>query len=87
VLFLLLIYGGLFYFLRRNLILRFHAYFLFAAIVLFELGITTLITLRALFLIPVFSVYLNSLAAPQAQHSSREDAGSLVGEPEPRRTT
>ncbi len=33
--FLLLIYGGLFYFLRRNLILRPHAYFLFAAILLF----------------------------------------------------
>jgi hypothetical protein len=70
VLFLLLIYGGLFYFLRRNLILRFHAYFLFAAIVLFELGITTLINLRALFLIPVFIVYLNSLTGSEVQHCS-----------------
>jgi len=58
---LLLIYGGLFYFLRRNLVLRSHAYFLFAMIVLFELGITTLINLRALYLIPVLVVYLNSL--------------------------
>jgi hypothetical protein len=77
--FLLLIYGGLFYFLRRNVILRFHAYFLFAVIALFELGITTLINLRALFLIPVFCVYLNSLAAPKGQHSSRQDAGTLAG--------
>jgi hypothetical protein len=81
--FLLLIYGGLFYFLRRNLILRPHAYFLFAAILLFELGITTLINLRALFLIPVFGVYLNSLAASQAQHLSRQDAGRLAGGPRP----
>jgi hypothetical protein len=66
--FLLLIYGGLYYFLRRNLIIRPHAYFLFAAIVLFELGITTLINLRALFLIPVFVVYLNSLTASRSQH-------------------
>jgi hypothetical protein len=80
--FLLLIYGGLFYFLRRNLILRPHAYFLFAAIVLFELGITTLINLRALFLIPVFSVYLNSLAASQAQHLSCQDLDSFARVPE-----
>jgi hypothetical protein len=76
--FLLLIYGGLFYFLRRNVILRSHAYFLFAAILLFELGITTLTSLRGLYLIPVFSVYLNSLTASQAQHSSRQDVGSLA---------
>jgi hypothetical protein len=68
--FLLLIYGGLFYFLRRNVILRSHVYFLFAAIVLFELGITTLINPRALFLIPVFIVYLNSLTASEVQHCS-----------------
>jgi len=82
VLFLLLIYGGLFYFLRRNLILRFHANFLFAAIVLFELGITTLITLRALFLIPVFSVYLNSLTASRIQYCGRQDLGSFARAPE-----
>jgi hypothetical protein len=68
--FLLLIYGGLFYFLWRNMISRFHAVFLFVAVVMFELGITTLVSLRALYLIPVFIVYLNSLTAPQAQHCS-----------------
>jgi hypothetical protein len=80
--FLLLIYGGLFYFLRRNLILRPHAYFLFAAILLFELGITTLINLRALFLIPVFSVYLNSLTASRIQYCGRRDVGSFARAPE-----
>ena len=80
--FLVLIYGGLFCFLRRNLILRPHAYFLFAVILLFELGITTLITLRALFLIPVFSVYLNSLTASRIQYCGRQDLGSFARERE-----
>jgi hypothetical protein len=67
---LFLMYGGLFYFLRRNLLSKFHAVFLFVAIVMFELGITTLISLRALYLLPVFIVYLNNLFAPQVQHVS-----------------
>src|SRR6266481_8563174 len=71
---LLLNYGGLFYFLRRNVILRSYAYILFAVIVLFELGMTTIMSLRALYLIPAFSVYLNSLTASEAQHRNR--AGS-----------
>jgi hypothetical protein len=67
---LFLMYGGLFYFLRRNLTSRFDAVFLFVAVLMFEFGITTLTNLRALYLIPVFIVYLNSLTAPQAQHCS-----------------
>jgi O-antigen ligase len=63
---LLLIYGGLFYFLRRNLLLKSDAYFLFAAIVIFEIGYTTLINIRALYLIPVFCAYLNTLATDQS---------------------
>jgi hypothetical protein len=66
---LLLIYGGLFYFLRRNLILKADAYFLFCAIVVFEMGYTTLINIRALYLIPVFCAYLNSLATDQFEHA------------------
>jgi len=62
---LLLVYGGLFYFFRRNMISRFHAVFLFVAVVMFELGITTLINFRALCLIPVFVVFLNNLTQPQ----------------------
>jgi hypothetical protein len=64
---LLLVYGGLFYFLRRNMISKFHATFFFVAIVMFELGITTLINFRAQCLIPVFVVFLNSLTRPQIQ--------------------
>jgi hypothetical protein len=67
---LLLMYGGFVYYLQRNVISRSHAVFFFVAVVIFELGITTLISLRALYLIPVFIVYLNSLTAPQAQHCS-----------------
>ena len=63
---LLLVYGGLFYFLRRNLLRKADAYFLFTAIVIFESGYTTLINIRALYLIPVFCAYLNSLATDQS---------------------
>jgi hypothetical protein len=62
---LLLVYGGLFYFLRRNLISRFHAVFFFIAVVMFELGITTLVNFRAQCLFPVFVMFLNSLTQPQ----------------------
>jgi hypothetical protein len=75
---LLLVYGGLFYFLRRNMILKVQCYTLFATIVVFELGITTLTSLRTLYLIPVFVVYLNSLAASQTRGSSPSNASAFV---------
>jgi hypothetical protein len=59
--FLLLVYGGFYYFLRRNLISKWHAYFLFAAFLAFESGISTLVYFRTFYLLPVFVVYLNSL--------------------------
>jgi hypothetical protein len=71
---LLLVYGGLFYFLRRNLLLKSDAYFLFAAIVVFELGYTTLINIRALYLIPVFCAYLNTLAIDQSSSPAISEA-------------
>jgi hypothetical protein len=64
---LFLMYGGLFYFLRRNMISRFHAIFFFVAVVMFELGITTLVNFRAQCLFPVFVVIFNSLTQPQIQ--------------------
>jgi hypothetical protein len=71
---LLLVYGGLFYFLRRNLLLKSDAYFLFAAIVVFELGYTTLINIRALYLIPVFCAYLNTLTIDQSTSPAISEA-------------
>lgn len=58
---LVLIFGGLYYFLRRNLVSRVHTYFLFIATVIFELGMTTLTFIRMLYLLPVFVVVLNNI--------------------------
>ena len=60
---LLLMYGGVLYFLRRNLQSRSQAYYFFVIIVAFEIGMTTLVNYRALFLFPAMVVYLNHLTA------------------------
>jgi hypothetical protein len=70
---LALIFGGFFWFLRRNLANRKHAYFLFAAIVIFELGMTTLTFIRMLYLLPVFVVFLNGIIEADAR-----DAGLSI---------
>jgi len=62
---LLLMYGGLLYFLRRNLQSRSQAYFFFGVIVIFEIGMTTLANNRALFLYPAMVVYLNHFTEPR----------------------
>ena len=64
---LLLIYGGLYYFLRRNLWSKAQAYFLFFAFLFFEIGITTLIYIRTLLLLPAFVIYLNSFQQEQKE--------------------
>lgn len=69
---LLLVYGGFYYFLRRNLVSRRHAYFLFAATLAFELGISALTYFRTFCLLPVFVVYLN--------HLQRLPSGTVHGE-------
>jgi hypothetical protein len=55
------VYGGLFLFLRNNLRSARDARHLFAVIVLFELGLTALVNIRFLYLLPVLVVYLNDL--------------------------
>ena len=58
----LMVYGGLFFFLRRNLVARADVYLIFFAIMAFEAGYSTLITgYRTLCLIPFFIIYLNYL--------------------------
>lgn len=69
---LLLVYGGFYYFLRRNLVSRRHVHFLFAATLAFELGISSLTYFRTFCLLPVFVVYLN--------HLQRLPSGTVKGE-------
>jgi hypothetical protein len=56
------IYGGLYVFLRRNLLSRYHFVLLFLVILAFETGFSSLCYLRTLYLLPVFVVYLNDLS-------------------------
>ncbi|HZR67190.1 MAG TPA: hypothetical protein VFA85_18770 [Terriglobales bacterium] len=55
-------YGGLFFFLKRNLISKRHLLALFSAIFAFELGFSSLTYLRLICLLPVFVIYLNDLS-------------------------
>ncbi len=63
------VYGGLFLFLRKNLISKFHMRSLFWVILAFETGFSSLGYFRTLYLLPVFVIYLNDL--------SRVDRGDL----------
>lgn len=54
-------YLGLFFFLKRSLIVRFDLYFLFGVILAFELGFSVLSYFRMLYLLPFFVIYLNGL--------------------------
>jgi hypothetical protein len=64
-----LIYFGLYRFLRRNLVLRSHAWGLFLAILLFESGFSVLSYPRMYYLLPFFVVYLNGVASGSAVQS------------------
>jgi hypothetical protein len=55
------VYGGLYFFLRRNLLCTRTSLHLFIAIVLFEIGYSTLTYIRLLYLLPFVVVYLNGL--------------------------
>jgi hypothetical protein len=61
VILVLLVYGGLFFFLRRSLLSKADAHWLFLVILGFELGFTALTNFRALYLLPFLVVYLNGL--------------------------
>jgi len=56
---LVLIYFGLYRFLRRNLVSRAHSTTLFLVILAFEAGFSALDSSRTFFLLPFFVVYLN----------------------------
>jgi len=58
---LLLVYGGFFLFLRRNLVSKWDCYRLFAVLLATEIGIPVLTYARSLLLIPAFMILLNSL--------------------------
>jgi hypothetical protein len=61
VILVFLVYGGLFFFLRRSLLSKVDANWLFLVILGFELGFTALTNFRALYLLPFLIVYLNGL--------------------------
>lgn len=61
VILVFLVYGGLFFFLRRSLLSRVDAHWLFLVILGFESGFTALTNFRTLYLLPFLVVYLNGL--------------------------
>jgi len=73
---LLLIYFGLYRFLRHNLLLHRHATILFAVILIFELGFSALGSSRTLFLLPFFVVYLNQFASSRGGQSGYAESFS-----------
>lgn len=81
---LVLVYFGLYKFLRFNLPLGYHALFLFFVIVTFEIGFSSLIYFRTLYLLPFFVIYLRyvtseySLQAGQGNLVLRSGAGNLA---------
>jgi hypothetical protein len=57
----ILIYAGVFLFYKSNLILKRDAIFLFLIFMMMEIGYTTFIYFRSLFIIPFILVYINSI--------------------------
>jgi hypothetical protein len=70
-----LIYGGLFSFLRRNLIAKGDAYFLFLVLIGFEIGFSSLTFFRTLYLIPIFVICFNELRRIEAASTIVEEKG------------
>lgn len=77
--FFLLVYGGLFYFMKRNLISNRHFYFLFIALLGIEVGMTTLTYFRTLYLLPVFIAYLNNMRRSTPEISGKQPMISYLG--------
>jgi hypothetical protein len=55
------IYGGLLAFLRKNLLMKRDAWHVFVVILIFELGFTSLTDFHVLYFLPVLIVYFNDL--------------------------
>jgi hypothetical protein len=73
VIFVLLIYGNLYFFLRRSLLVKTDRNWLFLVILTFELGFTSLTYYRTLYLLPFFIVFLNGSRRTQ-NHGSLTDS-------------
>jgi hypothetical protein len=75
----LLMYGGFFLFLRRNLLNKWDCYRLFLVVCLTELGAVVLVYPRSFLLIPAFIIYLNSVpVASSAQVKSLQPIATPV---------
>ena len=79
ILLVILMYGGLFLFLRRNLHDRRHAYLLFAMFMCFEVGFSALTSVRALCALPLFVVYLNGIRRAEPVRSSGKQLVVAMG--------
>lgn len=69
-----LIYGGLFLFLRHNLLDKWDCYRLFVVIVAAETGFSVLTYSRSWLLLPAFVIYLNSLPAASFARTARSES-------------
>lgn len=58
----ILIYVGLYMFLKRNIYHKYQVYILFLAVLLMDIGSPTLMYFRTLFIIPFIVVYLNAIS-------------------------
>lgn len=67
VVLLLLMYGGFFIFLKRNLHDPRKAYFLFGVVLCFETGFSALTSFRFISLLPIMIIYLNALPATKPE--------------------
>jgi hypothetical protein len=76
---LVLVYFGLYKFLRFNLPLREHALFLFLVIVAFEIGFSSLIYFRTLYLLPFFVIYMRQVTSEFSSQAGPGASGSAVG--------
>jgi hypothetical protein len=69
---LLSVYGGFFFFLKRNLMSKRHLVLLFLSVMAFELGYSSLTYVRLLYMLPVLVVYFNDLSRNEMCRPSLE---------------
>jgi len=75
---LVLVYFGLYRFLRFNLPLRGHALFLFLVIVAFEAGFSSLVYFRTLYLLPFFVIYLRHVVSDWPAQGGQGNPSTLA---------
>lgn len=75
------VYGGLFFFLKRNVLSKRYAILLFVAIMAFEIGFSVLTYFRLLCILPLLVIYFNDLSRYEMQQSHVEIPHMVTGGP------